>query len=58
MERSVKAKLTRSPILFCNVGVRSQSARAAWVARAELASASWLSVRASAAGVVAVNQCG
>jgi hypothetical protein len=39
MERSVKTDLSRSPMFFFNEGVRSQSARAAWLVRVQLASA-------------------
>jgi hypothetical protein len=42
MERSVKTDLPRAPTIFFNVGVRSQSAHAAWLARVRLAGAAWL----------------
>jgi len=42
MERSVKTNLSRSPIALFNVGVRSQSARAAWLVRVRLAGAAGL----------------
>jgi len=42
MERSVKTNLSRSPTALFNVGVRSQSARAAWLVRVQLASTGWL----------------
>jgi hypothetical protein len=39
MERSVKIDLPRAPTIFFNVGVRSQSAHAAWLVRVRLAGA-------------------
>jgi hypothetical protein len=63
MERSVKTNLSRSPTALFNVGVRSQSARAAWLVRVQLASTGWL-VRvpfdhASAVGIgTDASQCG
>ena len=39
MERSVKTNLSRSPPVLFNVGVRSQSARAAWLVRVQIARA-------------------
>lgn len=37
MKRSVKTNLSHAPTIFFNVGVRSQSARAAWLVRVPLA---------------------
>jgi hypothetical protein len=42
MERSVKTDPLRSPTVLFNGGVRSQSARAAWLVRVRLAGTAWL----------------
>ncbi len=61
MERSVKTNLSRSPASLFNVGVRSQSARAGWLVRVQIANAfriGTLNHHESASGIGTVCQGG
>lgn len=55
-KRSVKPNLSHSPTVRFNVGVRSQSARAAWLARVRCTTAARLPDHAFASGLRTISQ--